>query len=725
MIRNCDNILNEGKYMSTQFGKNKLTRLSVAISMVLAGTPVLAEDEIANTESRTETIVVVGHTTNTEIMPDDLEKYQANDLEDIFRQTPAVTIGGSLGIAQKVYVRGLEDTMLNITVDGAPQTSSLFHHIGRVSIEPELLRSVEVQAGAGEATAGFGAVGGAIRFKTKSADDLLTGEQKFGGIVKGSYFSNDGYKQSYSFYGKASDKLGLLASYVDVKRNNMEDGDGEIIPGTASDQSIAFLKLNAELTDNQAIVLSYEQRKEDGEFAKQTNWAPLQDDPLYSSEGERETIIFNHSWYLNDLVNLETTVYNTESSFSRELFTWIAKIETLGFDIRNTSDLGDHVLTYGIERKNDETNAYSFADFGGIYKEEGTVTGVYIQDHWQINDEFLVSFGVRHDAYELDHTGESPNWIRNSDGVWVIETDANGNPITTFNEFSIDKQDEVSANIGFIYTLAEDLNLSVGYAEAFRGRQVADGFTVGELTFNPNLEGEEVVNQEVGLEYNNGTYIFEISAYSSEIEGVVFDKFKGREGVFYENIGDLKSTGFELVAGYQAANFDILVSYNSNDVELNNAPFIWPDANDPLGYSLRVLDGVDLAAYEYGGLANAVGDSWNFSLNYEINEQLEAGWNYRYAESLNDIDVFHRSIELGWVSELNTVDKPSYQVHDVYLKHDTTDNVSLHLTIQNLFNEAFLNHGSVADYGHIPGYETVVGIKEPGRDIRFTMTYQF
>ena len=33
---------------------------------------------------------------------------------------------------------------------------------------------LDVQAGAGEATSGAGAIGGAIRFKTKNADDLLT-----------------------------------------------------------------------------------------------------------------------------------------------------------------------------------------------------------------------------------------------------------------------------------------------------------------------------------------------------------------------------------------------------------------------------------------------------------------------------------------------------------------------------------------------------------------------
>ena len=183
----------------------KLSPLALAISLTLTSVSSYGyadsktSEEIAEvTTDKTaiESIAVVGATTNTLITPEDLEKYQAKDLADIFRFTPSVTVGGSLGVAQKIYVRGLEDTILNVTVDGAPQTSSLFHHIGRVSLEPELLKSVEVQSGAGEATAGIGAIGGAIRFKTNDADDLLKNGQQFGGSVKASYFSNDGHKES-------------------------------------------------------------------------------------------------------------------------------------------------------------------------------------------------------------------------------------------------------------------------------------------------------------------------------------------------------------------------------------------------------------------------------------------------------------------------------------------------------------------------------------------------
>ncbi|CAM3788429.1 MULTISPECIES: TonB-dependent receptor [Pseudoalteromonas] len=707
--------------MSSVLKNNTFVKTSIASAVLALCFNAHAESK---QEKKIEKITVVGATTNSEITPLELENYQANDLEDIFRHTPSVTVGGSLGIAQKIFVRGMEDSMVNVTVDGAPQTSTLFHHIGRVAIEPELLQSVEVQAGAGEATSGTGAVGGAIRFKTKSADNLLSDNEQFGGIAKASYFSNDGHKESLSLYGKLTDKVGVLASYVNVSRDNMDDGDGEEIPGTAADQTLAFIKLNAELTENQNLTLSYENRKEEGEFGKQTNWAPLESDPLFMSWGERETMVLNHAWYLNSAVNLETTIYRTESSFKRELYTWDATIETTGFDIRNTSDLGQHTLTYGVEQKVDKVHSQSYEDFGGIFDEEGTVTGVYVQDHWQLTDALLLSFGARYDAYELDHSGIEANWIQ-VDGVWVVETDASGAPVTTTDEFSTDKQDGVSGNIGFEYSFTESLKLSAGYAQALRGRQVADAFTVGELTPNQNLSPEEVDNTELGLVYNDGTWLFEASMYLSVINDVVFDKFKGREGVFYENIGDLETKGIELVSGYQGDNFDVIVSYSHNDVELNNASFVWPDADDASGYSTVNIDGIEMAAYEYGGLGNAIGDSINVNFNYHVNEQIKFGLNYNHVASLNDIEVFHRSIELGWLSELETINKPGYDLFDAYVTYEPLTNLRFDLSVQNLLDESYLSHGSVADYGHIPGYESVVGIKEPGRDIRLSVSYKF
>ncbi|WP_394388867.1 TonB-dependent receptor plug domain-containing protein [Shewanella woodyi] len=340
--------------------------LTLAISLALAASNVYAEESAVNENKVIESIAVVGQTTNTEITPDELEKYQANDLADIFRFVPSVSVGGSLGIAQKVYIRGLEDTLFNVTVDGAPQTGTLFHHIGRVAIDPELLKEVEVQAGAGEATSGAGAIGGAIRFKTKGVDDLLSSDEQFGGTIKAGYFSNDGYKTSGTFYGRLSDSWGVLGSYIYIDRDNMEDGDGNELYGTSAEQSLGYVKVNGELTDNQTLSLSYEKRNEEGEFGARPNWPTLEGDTLFPMEGKRETFVLNHLFSANDLINLETSLFHTQSSVEQNRFDrwglYGAEMKTYGFDIRNISLLGDHTLTYGIEYRKDKVSSEYLAD---------------------------------------------------------------------------------------------------------------------------------------------------------------------------------------------------------------------------------------------------------------------------------------------------------------------------------------------------------------------------
>lgn len=421
---------------------SRLNPLALAISLAVAASPVLAETDEINEED-IETIVVVGQTTNSEVTAEELEKFQANDLSDIFRTIPSVSVGGSLGIAQKIYIRGMEDTLLNVTVDGAPQTGTLFHHIGRVAIEPELLKEVEVQAGAGEATAGAGAIGGAIRFKTKDVDDLLEPGEKFGATIKAGYFSNDGYKTSATLYGALSDSWGILGSYIYVDNENMEDGSGKEIMGTSAEQSLAFIKLNGEISEGQNLTLSYENREEDGEYAQRPNWNPMEGVVLFPMDGERETIVANYTYAANEFLNVEATLYSTENSIVQDVYTrwgkYRGEMKSTGFDIRNTTELADHTLTYGIEYRKDKVSSGSLEpDAAPGHKEEGTVSSVYFQDHWQLTADLLFSFGARYDDYDLEQ-------------------------ISFDNEIS---SDGFSPNLGFNYTISDNWLLTLGYAEA-------------------------------------------------------------------------------------------------------------------------------------------------------------------------------------------------------------------------------------------------------------------
>ncbi|MBW8190618.1 TonB-dependent receptor [Neiella marina] len=670
------------------------TALASSVAALLAHVPATAEELNQTPDQQSiESVVVVGQTTNTVVEPEELEKYLANDLSDVFRRVPSVSVGGSLGIAQKIYIRGMEDTLLNVTVDGAPQTTTLFHHVGRVSIDPSLLKEVEVQAGAGEATAGAGAIGGAIRFKTKDVDDLLTAGEDFGGQVNAGYFSNDGYTGSATFYGNLSDNWGVLGSYVYVDRENMEDGDGNELYGTAAEQSLFFTKLSGQLSDNQHLTLSFESRDEEGDFGARPNWPVLEGETLYPGDAERTTLVANHSWHYSELVNLQSTLYYTDQELVMDRFDrwgrYSGEVETIGFDVRNTSEIGQHTVTYGVEHR-DDTVKSRYLDEGwqdwawdpdvGKFKEEGEVTGIYAQDHWQITPSLLLSVGVRYDEYELDQV------------TYDDSTDSDG----------------VSANIGFEYQIDANWRVNAGYAEAMRGKEVGDAFTLehapGSISIAPDLDAEEVDNLEVGVEYVGESLWFTAAYYDMEIDDVIMDQIG--QGVYYENVGKFESDGFEVAMGYNFEQLHLTASYAENDAELNGNP---------------------VEGYEHNGLANARGDTWLLTLDYEWSDQLEMGWSVNYVEALDNIEVLHRALELGWIDSVQTVDKPSYAVHDMYVQWVplVDESVLINFSVANVFDKHYRDHSSVADYNHIPYWDGVAGLYEAGRDIRFSATYQF
>jgi len=679
--------------MPKSFTKKSTAQLALAITAALNTTPSFAQNGVEEKSHLLDSFVVVGETTNTLVTPESLEKYQANDLADIFRHESSVSVGGSLGIAQKIYLRGLEDTYLNITVDGAPQTGTLFHHIGRVSIEPELLKEVDVQAGAGEATSGAGTIGGAIRFKTKSADDLLEDGKQYGALAKIGYASNNLKKQSITGYGKVSDDWGILGSFVNADRDNMEDGNGDELNGTSADQQLAFIKLNGHLTDSQELTVSYEQRKENGEFGARPNWPTLQGETLFPMDGERNTFVLNHSLTANDIVNLETTFYYTNSEITQDRFDrwgkYNADVTSYGFDIRNTSYINNHTMTYGADYRNDNVQSKYLADPSiwqpwawdpaiDSFEEEGQISGIYFQNHWQATNQLLISLGARYDHYKLKEV------------TYGDKTQSSG----------------LSPNIGFKYNFTDELKLTAGYAEAMRGKEVGDAFTLehqaGKQALQPGLNPEKVKNTEIGLEYDNGYLLASASIYHSKIDDVIQDQL-GR-GVYHENVGELETEGFELKLGYNWDKVSIIASYVNNDTELNG----------------NMVEG-----YEHIGLANSRGDTWNLDLIYMLNDSLEFGWNYTHVAALNNIDVLQRGLELGWVTETEQLDKKGYDVHDIYVQWQATPALTLDFAIHNLFDKQYRDHSSVGDYTHIAGWESVSGLNEAGRDVRITASYSF
>ncbi|APD95583.1 ligand-gated channel [Alteromonas mediterranea] len=681
-----------------------MKKLVLAGAVCTLSSPVVFAQSLENQNEEAksiERVAVVGAATNLSITAEDIDQFQANDLADIFRESPSVSVGGSVGVAQKIFIRGLEDAYLNVTVDGAQQTSTLFHHIGRVTLDPDLLKQIDVQAGAGEATSGPGAIGGSIRFKTKDAQDLLKDDEQFGGRVKASYFSNDGTRYSGSLYGKLSDSWGLLGYYSTVDRDNFEDGDGNEVLGTAADQDLMFLKASGYIADNQYLSISAEQRDEEGEFSARPNWVVLEGAPLYPSEAERDTYVANYRFDHSELVFLEATAYQTSSSFRGGRFDWLSEIDTYGFDIRNTSDVTNHVFTYGIDYRKDEVE--SGPGTGPVQNaEEGSVLGIYAQAHSNITPELLLSYGVRYDNFDFQQE--------------ILIDDYYGTPVT--DEPSGLDDNELSFNVGLEYQLTEAWTLGLGYAEAARGKQIGDGFTLDEYLYDgedvpvvaSDVVPETVTNIEASIEYSANNLNARLSAYESTIDDVLFSGYQGNS--VFNNIGDLESSGVELNLAYRWDSVDVYFGFSSVDVELMPREDL---------YSVP-YNSIDINGYEFVGLGNSRGDTWVLGADYTVTADISIGFNITMVDDIN-IDTLHQALENGWTDSLYSLNKADYTLVDIYGEWEVTNDLRLNLAVTNLFDEAYIDHSSVGDYSEV--FPSVIGPQEAGRDIRLSVTYDF
>ncbi len=681
-----------------------MKKLVLASAVCTLSSPVVFAQSLESQNEETksiERVAVVGAATNLSITAEDIEQFQANDLADVFRESPSVSVGGSVGVAQKIFIRGLEDAYLNVTVDGAQQTSTLFHHIGRVTLDPDLLKQIDVQAGAGEATSGPGAIGGSIRFKTKDAQDLLRGDEQFGGRVKVSYFSNEGTRYSGSLYGKLSDSWGLLGYYSTVDRDNFEDGDGNEVLGTAADQDLMFLKASGYIADNQYLSISAEQRDEEGEFSARPNWVVLEGAPLYPSEAERDTYVANYRFDHSALVFLEATAYQTSSSFRGGRFDFLSDIDTYGFDIRNTTDISNHVFTYGIDYRKDEVE--SGPGVGPVQNaEEGSVMGIYAQAHSNITPELLLSYGVRYDDFDFQQQ--------------ILIDDYYGTPVT--DEPSGLDDNELSFNVGLEYQLTEAWTLGLGYAEAARGKQIGDGFTLDEYLYDgedvpvvaSDVVPETVTNIEASIEYSANNLNARLSAYESTIDDVLFSGYQGNS--VFNNIGDLESSGVEFNLAYRWDSVDVYFGFSSVDVELMPREDL---------YSVP-YNSIDINGYEFVGLGNSRGDTWVLGADYTVTADISVGFNITMVDDIN-IDTLHQALENGWTDSLYSLNKADYTLVDIYGEWEVTNDLRLNLAVTNLFDEAYIDHSSVGDYSEV--FPSVIGPQEAGRDIRLSVTYDF
>lgn len=669
----------------TVFVPTQLTRALRASLWLLALTPSVAAAETPDASATTlGGVVVVAEREpgNFAIDRDEIELTQADDLADLLSNESGVAVGGGAPIAQKVYVRGFEDTLLNVTIDNAPQPAELYHHQTRVQIEPEFVKSIELDAGAGAATSGPGALTGALRVTTRNAFDMLSlyddPERDAGMLVKGAAGVNgeNSYKAVVSAFGRWSDRFGAMATYVLQDGGDYDAGDGRRVTPTAYRHERGQARFSGRFGDHSAD-LSLERLSDTGTYYERPHMINFSGRFVLSDhEMTRETASYNHRYDpVSEAVDVQATLFRSVSDYRNRRNTTGAlygrgEQSNHGFDLRNTARWPGLELVYGVDYRRDELHARQQAvppPFWASTVQTVSVLGAYGQATWSPSERWRLSAGLRWDDYR--HRVEA------GPGAGAANTQARFSP-----------------NAAIEWSPTEHLTLRAAYADAFRGVTIREAFFSALYVHHGDLEGESADNAELGLSWERDGWFARATAFRQHIDHYINAVYTGDdtpEWGRWANVGRAEVEGYEAEAGRRWDEFEAALGVWNSDTRLNGRP----------------LNDADL------GLGTAIGRTWTARFDWRASSRSRYGLRLRHVEDeANNIAPGARS-------------KPAYTVADVMAEWalDRTGRLKLGTAVSNLFDRRYYDHGT---YSYHPSGK-YIGFPAVGRELRVSLSYLF
>lgn len=688
----------------------KLRPIYLLVASLLA-TPALAEEKSIELEE----VAVWGTAVSASSVhfgEDTFAIKQADNVSDLLRTIPGVDVGGAHSLNQRITIRSMDDKDLRITIDGANQNTYMYHHMGNLQIHADILQAVNIDVGTNSVV--NGGLGGAVRFETKTAKQLLRDGEQFGGRVQASYANNKQNSYSLTGYGQISDSVDFLAYFNDVSKGNFEVGGGKIkdannievpntngkVKGLDGDVDDMLLKFGWDISANQRLSFGYERYRDEGDYAYRpdmgiaTDLAIAGGDPnqlTFDTEFSRDTYTLNYDLDWGEANTLKVTAFNNISVFKRDeraisrtpdLVKGTATntginvlgMSELGTDIIHTLTYGKEVIRYDTEYKGDNVRA----------TEEALSSAVFIEDRIDFNNGLAFTPGVRYSTVYLDSTVVD-NWFSRLTGAMALEYQVNNSflvKLSTTQLFKAPEIGEVVIGAGLFDKPNEKIHEETGYntelAFAYQDKILgADRFTSGVTFFQTDIDD----------------YIY---------DNAVVPGGTGPRDVWKDNVGDLKLYGYEAYIGYDINNLRTLLSFSTADSEL--------DAFN------------QYSALDKARLDRTQGDTISFNLDYGIPMwDLALHWDFQYIGGLRattDLD--------GVASDDNS--KDSFNIHNISARWSPKQVKGLDLTvgIDNLFDEYYASQSSRTGSTTHPIFGSLYLLDyEPGRNVKMTVSYQF
>lgn len=600
---------------------------------------------------------------NTLISDTDLEFRNPETVAGVFSGETSVSVSGGAAIAQKVFVNGIEESLLSVTIDGARQNKSAFHHTGNVLLDPSLLKRVEVSEGLAPADAGAGALAGMIAYETKDARDLLEPGQNFGGLLTLGVSSNgEGFRSSLALYGE-QDGFEWLLSGTRSAADPYEDGDGNEVTGTETDLDDVMAKAAYTTESGHRFEFSYSDTEDSGERAGQAGPdGAIYIRPDFAGVVGRDTVLVDalshrtsyNFTYTNEqptglfapTVQLSYNEQEMDAGAVEGLNT------SLSGSVKNQFELANGTVTAGFDFFDETAESTATTTKGD--NEELFDVGAFIQARQDLTDIVSVSYGARYD--------------------WQSFEGADG---SEFEEGGFSLNGSVDVKI------TETLSFNAGAASTFGGYELGEAALInfgtpwdytGFTTSRSNAA-------RVGLRYDDGAWQASGALFYTEINDIAAVlPTSGARGA----LSDMTSKGFDGSLAYYWEQGFARANYTYADVEVNG----------------------EVASTTAYYLGRPVGHMFALEAGWDVNDSLSVGGSAEIALENND----------------TAVTLPGYAVVNLNARYTpkAMPNAEIRFDVNNVFNETYASRSS-------DGLDAanVIALNEPGRSFALTAKIKF
>ena len=587
------------------------------------------------------------------VTAEDIQAMQPSDVSELFARDSAITVSGGAGPSKRIHVFGLEQSNLAVSVDGVPQGPTSWHHTGSNVIDPAFLKSVEVEAGAAAADAGFGAAAGAVRYETVGARDLLSDGRSTGGRVGLSYGSNGrGVSASLAGYGLYGgfDWFGMIHG-TDGK--NYEAGNGLEMDGTQPAVRGGLAKLGYEFEDHR-IELAYDHSEDDGDRTIKMNMdlMPVEGRPVdrgvYPLKVSRDTLTLKYSstaptdaWDPQAMLFVSTNKYQRPDYAVDEVNGDMnLENQSIGGKLQNTYTLGQGKITAGIDWAHDDYDVDNYGDTDRRYWTMETMQiGAFAQGRFEFDNGIDLSTGLR-----LDHQRF---------------TDWNGNRLSDTG---------ASVNGTISYEFAEGYEVFAGASHTWLGHTFGEYALLharsSDLYTAADFEPSTARNIKLGLNVDQSNWSGNLTFFDTRLKGMGEFVFPDEGAPYLDNVDEYRSRGFTLQAAYNWGSGRAGGSFTKAKVTQDDT---------------EVLPG--------GGTAVPVGDIATLYVDQDLARYgLTFGASLEWAGKLSTDDMAAEGF----------ADHDSYTVVNLYgeWRPANYENVTLHLGIDNLFDRSYYERSS-------------------------------